>query len=201
MSKLIGGRGRPKPAGPPPCPEWARTMFFTGDAPAQDSPDHAAYVQTFLEKGSLDQLWVTHRAELLREWIKTRPGTRPPRWWAEAPELRKVRPQPGVAVGDTEYFSPGIPHVYPADEERDGLVFEGEVEVEAEATYLKRLGLFLPGEQGRVKRAQWRPEVVDFTVPDEDSVIDGPRVVDLATAYARAVMVSPQGEDDGGEAA
>ena len=34
-----------------------------------------------LSPGERCQLWITHRAELLRAWIEDRPGTRPQMWW------------------------------------------------------------------------------------------------------------------------
>jgi hypothetical protein len=191
---FIGGR-KPESKGPPACPEWARTFFFTGNAPPEDSPDQAAFVTArfFPSEGTptLEDLWVTHRAALLREWVRTRPGTRPPQWWRnEAPECRRFMPGQGI---DANYYARGAYFIdvgvacpFPED---GGLVWEGEAKVESQPAFLRRLQLFLPGEQGRVKRAAFRPEVFDFRIPSEESGIvpGGPRA-DAVTAYARAVL-------------
>lgn len=162
---------RPAPKAASACPEWVKLFFFTGEGPAEGSPDHAEYVRVrFLEQGALAALWREHGAALLREWIRTRPGTRPPGWWHhEAPGLRAFLPGQGVVPGNGEFFlGTGVPCAFPEDEERDGLVFEGTVKVESEPTFLRRHRLFLPGEEGRIKRSGWAPEVYDFAIPAGD---------------------------------
>jgi hypothetical protein len=161
---LIGGRRKPEaPAG---CPGWAKALFFTGDEPAAASPDFDAWREAVLEDG-LDALWATHRTALLAEWVLTRPGTRPAWWWwHDAPEMRQFMPGQAVVSGCGAYFiNEGVPLAFPAA--AGELIYEGTVLVESQATFLRRLGLLLPGEKGRVKRSAWAPEVFDFAIPGE----------------------------------
>ena len=48
-----------------------------------------------LSPGDPCQLWITHRAELLRAWIEDRPGTRPQMWWHHDAPREPPGPRPG----------------------------------------------------------------------------------------------------------
>jgi hypothetical protein len=159
----VFGTARRKPPDPT-CPAWVKVWFLEGAAPPKDSDDFHAYatVRFFSGHEAEGDLWRRWRDVLLGEWILANPGTRPAFWWYhEAPELRKVRPGQHVVTSDSR-TSDGVPFVLPADEKRDGLIFEGELRVESECAYLKRLNLFFPDEAKRVKRGAFADEVVDF---------------------------------------
>jgi len=144
-------------------PEWVRSWFLEGREPAPGSAEHDEYRRArFLSGGKGEaELWTRHRDVLLAEWVADHPGTRPAPWWrVEAPELREVRPGQHIVVGRTSYFEGGIPIVFPEGEGE--LVYAGELRVEGEAAYLKRLGLFLPGEEARVRRGAFADETIDF---------------------------------------
>lgn len=156
-------RPRPKVTERPSCPEWVRVWFFENEPPAHDSAEHHAYAEVFLSHGEA-ALWRQHREELLEEWVREHPGTRPPGWWLyEAPkdELRRVLPGQGVRALESAYFyTEGIPSVTPdADDE---LVFVGKLKVESQASFLRRHRLFLEGEAKRLKPAAYRPELVEW---------------------------------------
>ena len=152
----------------PACPSWAKALFLHGESPEPGTKEHGewgalVYFGGFAGATGEAELWAMWKGPLLAEWVAERPGTRPPAWWQfEAPELRKVRPGQGVGICNSSGSSDGIPYVFPSNEERDGLVFEGELRIEGEAAYLKRLGLFIEGEARRVPRGAFADEVVTF---------------------------------------
>lgn len=122
------------------------------------------------------ELWASHGAQIVREYAKEYPGTRPDRWWFSAapPEPRKrlggtgtpMRPRLG---GGEQQFYRGVPNEWitadcvaayrrigrpldvPAIDEHDPPTFESE------ATYLRRLGLLLPGELRRLNAPDFEP--------------------------------------------
>ncbi len=103
--------------------------------------------------------WDVIASEAVRDWTTRYPGTRPAAWWEfDAPELRGLT---GGAFDRTDSprgrcFATGIPHIarFNADPPM----------VEAEAAYLDRLGLWLPGERARVSAAAFAPRVFDVAL-------------------------------------
>ena len=123
------------------CPPWARRLFLEGAHPEPDTADHAASADTFLSNGVPD-LWRFHRDELLAEWVKRRPGTRPPAWWKfEADEPRQQVSGKPIETGAIhgQIDDDGLPLAL-------GYFPHGRVGFESQASYLERLGLVLPGE-------------------------------------------------------
>ncbi len=126
------------------------------------------------------ELWEAHREAVLAAWIAERPGTRPKLWWRyDAPRWNAPKehrgwyyvptlPEPRVRVGgvgvpafEVSAYAPqwplGIPDPWDTIDADDLPLFE------AQARYLKRHGLFLPGEEARLTAADFEPEAVDAT--------------------------------------
>lgn len=130
--------------------------------------------------GVKGELWCTFRDAVICEWIRDRPGSRPSSWWRfDAPlwpedqhgwhgwyfsaHLRLPRARlggRGTALHDIGALVPefefGIPSTgWGADfDVNDPPLFESE------ASYLRRLNLFVPGEQKRLQKADFEPEPV-----------------------------------------
>jgi hypothetical protein len=135
-------------------------------------------------------LWRQHRDALMAEWLREHPGRRPAIWWdSDAPRAPPGR-YPGCrhdgqlplarerlgGVGTpahevlavAPWFAYGIPVVWltagdlriwprlgaPAFDPADPPVYE------AQAAYLERHGLLLPGERARLTAADLEPEAV-----------------------------------------
>ena len=103
-------------------------------------------------------------------------------WWKyAAPEPRRRLGgvgQPAFEVSaSAEAYEIGLPTIWvtPADVDRRGTAFEGvpidpddPPRFESEAHYLRRLGLLLPGEMGRLTEADFEPEKIEVEAdPDE----------------------------------
>jgi hypothetical protein len=104
-------------------------------------------------------LWTVHRDELLPAWIAANPGTRPAAWWwLEARGPRQVLEDRGHHVlpvprwGETWRRDRGLPCV--------DQIGHFEVVVEAEATYLRRLGLLIDAERQELSPADFEPDVI-----------------------------------------
>ncbi len=120
--------------------------------------------------------WRAIRGEVLRDWVTARPGTRPFYWWvADAPE-------PRLRVGGVGDLVPAYAH--PMNQRfgifRKGSFVDAELltavgkagdhlvpldvsdppRFESQASYLRRLGLFLSGEEKRIPADAFDPEVV-----------------------------------------
>ena len=170
---------RAKPEGPPPAAEWTRRLFLEGSPPSVGDRSHRDYTRArffgHLTGLDLAALWKIHRDELLAEWMRKNPGTRPAAWWKyDTPELRQPLPGQGLVAAGGPWWSAdpegppwtqGVSCLY---QKADGAtitgadpVFAGGAKIESQAAYLKRLGLFLPGEQKRLSRAAYRAEVVE----------------------------------------
>ena len=130
---------------------------------------------------SARELWVQYRAELLASFVAEQPGHRPSCWWTfEAPRQPPGRfagwyydgklPEPRLQLGgsgrtswDAGYatgpcYLRGVPRVMVDIDDDDPPLFE------AEATYLRRHGLLLPGEARRLKPTDFEP--VTWTVEE-----------------------------------
>jgi len=120
--------------------------------------------------------WRAIRSDILADWIREHPGTRPAAWW------RYDAPEPRLRVG-------GIGDVVPAYDFPDNLHFgifrksafvcerllsavapfgahlvpfdeSDPPRYESQASYLKRRKLFLPGEEKRLTDADFEDEVI-----------------------------------------
>ncbi len=147
----------------------------------------------------LKQLWAQHADDILRDWVRQWPGTRPTSWWKwSAPRMPEglrpgadedgTWPLPRDVVGGTgtpsyvvlpslyPEFTIGIPNAWTDENEveqhkgvrlGDGTVYAGIAldvadppRIESQASYLKRHGLFMPGEERRLPADAFEPELV-----------------------------------------
>lgn len=74
-----------------------------------------------------DQWWAELGEEVLQLWTRRSPGSRPPMWW------RYISPEPRRVLAN------------------------GTRRIESEAAFLKRLNLLLPGEERRLRAADFEP--------------------------------------------
>jgi hypothetical protein len=121
------------------------------------------------------ELWAQFGADVLAWWIKENPGTRPWCWWQySAPELRGRVGGTGTtkreAVG-WEVYAPdyGLPDSedWMMAKDKSWLPYSkcdfhafdpaDPPTYESQAAYLKRLGLFEPGEESRLRRNAFDP--------------------------------------------
>jgi hypothetical protein len=117
----------------------------------------------------LKRLWESIREEVLADWTSEKPGTRPPGWW----EFDSPGPRQRVGgTGNTQAAARGVSDVYACGmplywiDDTYAKHYPGAVAVdatdpprfEAEATYLKRLGLLAPGELKLLTPADFEPE-------------------------------------------
>ena len=127
--------------------DWTFPVFDLHDLPAERA-----------------KLWKEYGPEILETWIEKRPGSRPSFWW----EFQSPEPRKQLSGQATEYSGPpdrghffrGIPGYFQAIDEDNPPVYESE------ACFLKRHGLFYPGEEKRLGRDAFKPESV-FTILEE----------------------------------
>ncbi len=125
------------------------------------------------------ELWAEHRERILRDWIDTRPGTRPSCWWLfDAPrdpklgkvwdglgdmhgniiEGRRLLKGEGRPFWECSCMVPtwvlGIPHYWTGGDP-EALVFESQHD------YLARHGLLMPDE-GTSTEPEFTPVLLDF---------------------------------------
>lgn len=109
--------------------------------------------------------WAEHGAQILADWIRDHPGTRPFAWWiVEAPEPRRV------LDGAQHFLPPGAAWWEPAWRGACGIpamqqIGHFMVMIEPEAAYLVRLRLLAPGERRRLTAEDFEPE--EITVESE----------------------------------
>ncbi len=107
--------------------------------------------------------WKQFKDEVLTEWIRLKPGTRPLAWWQfAAPEARRLQLSGAGEIRlramdhDNNYrYHKGLPEAYWFGDTLDAgdpLLFESQ------ATYLARHDLFLPGEEFRLNDDAFEPE-------------------------------------------
>jgi len=125
------------------------------------------------DREQMRNVWLACRDDILRDWVKQRPGSRPTAWWQyDTHEQRKRLSGSGTArhevLNMTPVFRFGIPDNWCTDmdarlwphlnctpiDPADPPVFESE------ATHLKRLALFQPRELKWLKETDFKPEVV-----------------------------------------
>jgi hypothetical protein len=122
-----------------------------------------------------EELWKLHREVILNEHIKENPGTRPALWWRfDAPRLPigtfpgchwdGQLPQPRERLGGTgtaayEVISVGPGFAYGIADTWVGIDSDDPPFFESQAAYLKRHGLFMPGEE---RRSDFEPETIPY---------------------------------------
>jgi hypothetical protein len=113
----------------------------------------------FLTRVPLEEIWAANRDRIVAEHIVESPGSRPLRWWEyDAPEPRQrvggigVSRHPGITYGVPSYWE------LPFDADSPP-VFESQ------AAYLRRLGLFFPGERRRLSLCDFEPCVISLSEP------------------------------------
>jgi hypothetical protein len=133
------------------------------------------------------QLWVEHGKAIVAEWIADHPGTRPSCWWkyeAPGPRVRcggigtpsherlanVERLHLGVPM---DWITRGISETYvrlgsdlgvPPLDPRNPPLYE------AQATFLDRYGMLLPGERRRLSAADFKPEPITDILDFGDAV-------------------------------
>jgi hypothetical protein len=168
----------------------ARHYLETGE-------DEPGDIEVFMLQGSLDRLreaWEKVKTEILPEWIRKHPGTRPAAWWEfDAPQepvpgwpafhaaQRRRIGGVGVPQHDVIAVAPRFDRGTPCGwfDAEGAAVFEGAIPVdpnnpptfESEASYLSRLELLTPAE---VKYLAVRPELLEpeAVVFDDDDDVD-----------------------------
>ena len=146
--------------------------LFTGDS----AGDTDVFLDLECNGGDRD-LWAAEGGELLKEWIADAPGSRPWAWWRfdspkrtipgvtltafQADHLREMRLHvggsgklqhgPSSTVLLVSRF--GVPPLVDVDPDDPPLI-------ESEASFLRRFGLFLPGEEKRVPADAYEPQLV-----------------------------------------
>ncbi len=132
-------------------------------------------VRFFLTDFEIQDAWKEVKDEILEAWTREEPGTRPLHWWRfDSPEPRRRLGGVGQPAHEcsalVEAYELGLPTVWvlqgdslagvpiaPADPPR----------FESEPTYLRRLGLLLPGEFERLTEADFEPETIEAEADPE----------------------------------
>jgi hypothetical protein len=144
-------------------------------------------------RDELATLWETHSERIIAEHVTSYPGTRPARWWEYvAREPRQRLDGIGTPASDVLAYKPtfsfGLPAVwitqrdvkyyggtavdihgapvgdlYPRDFKGVAIDPNDPPRFESQAAYLKRHGLFLAGEERRLRKADWEAEIVSRT--------------------------------------
>ena len=132
-----------------------------------------------LSPGERCQLWITHRAELLRAWIEDRPGTRPQMWWHhDAPrEPQGTRPAGSI---DGKVEQPRV---------RLGGI--GTAALDA----FDAVPVLPPGHSGRVVRARGARVVRGGGYPRRRDRSDRPAAIRSAGAYLTRHGLFLRGEE------
>lgn len=148
--------------------------------------DKAAGFAKYAAEDELAALWAAHSGRIVAEHVTDYPGTRPARWWRyEAPEPRRRLGGTGTPAFEVLAYKPRYSFGLPVDWVTPfqvryysgtavnirGEPIGGELRqfagvaidpnnpprFESEAAFLKRFGLFLPGEERRLKKADYEP--------------------------------------------
>ena len=144
-------------------------------------------------RDELATLWATHSERILAEHVADYPGTRPERWWKfESPEPRKRLGGIGTPAHEVlayvPTFSYGLPAIWitpwqvkyyggtavdirgnpigslvPTDFKGVAIDSNDPPRFESQASYLKRHGLFLAGEERRLRKTDFEVETVSRT--------------------------------------
>lgn len=100
------------------------------------------------------ELWLTHRDEVLADWIVRRPGTRPSTWWrVEMPFVKRLR-LGGKGTAWSMVIWCGVPRSWL----QINFSYADPPLFESQAAFLLRLDLLLPEETDRLDRIDFLPE-------------------------------------------
>ena len=141
------------------------------------------------------ELWAAYRSAVIERWVAEMPGTRPSLWWRydaprapagmfdawgadKLPEPRRRLGGRGVASHDGLAYYPsfrcGIPDSWITPSLASYYGLKGAAvdpndppRYEAQAAYLERHGLLLPGERERLTMEDFEPEIVVETLETE----------------------------------
>jgi hypothetical protein len=108
-------------------------------------------------------LWAEHGPRIVREFAEVHPGSRPWAWWQlDAPEGRRQTSGAPIERGalHDQVDTDGAPLAL-------AYFAHGAVTFESEPAFLKRHGLLLEGEAGRIKPAQYKPERIPADTGNE----------------------------------
>ena len=161
-------------------PAGVRRYLETGEYRTPDGLDQDAYTLAVgVNRGNyarIGELWDTHGAELLEDWRRERPGTRPFAWWVIA------APEPRRCLAGAEYLYPvhapgdwkwvwrrgfGIPAMRQ--------VGHFEITFESEASYFARLGLLDGDDRERLDEDDFEPDVIAVDIETYDELVRGRR--------------------------
>ena len=156
-------------------PEWQVKFLKDGQKPEPVSPEF------FFIFGRDDQrllVWKKVREEVLSQWVKDYPGSRPWAWWRfDSPRMALLKDRPFVrdrvceprrklsGAGKPLYLrykvllpeiNFGIPQSWYGYNLDDPPVYESQ------ASYLKRLDLLLKNEEKRLTTEDFEPETIIF---------------------------------------
>ena len=138
--------------------EWRRRIAESGHAGPVPSETRWSVFSFLNDPSAQKTYWTANRAEILRDWIKARPGSRPQAWWDfDAPGYRQRLTTKGPsneALRECSTNDAGIPCHYddPHEIEQDRPIFESQ------AAFLERHGLMTQTEKSRLKPADFEPE-------------------------------------------
>jgi hypothetical protein len=130
----------------------------------------------FMSLAALPAFWREHSEAIVAEHVAKHPGTRPLRWWEySAPGPRQRLGGIGTPCSEVLAHAPRFALGVPVD-----WVSESDIETwphlrtkakpidpndpptfESQASYLKRLGLLLPGEARRLRPRDFEPDAVE----------------------------------------
>jgi len=131
-------------------------FFHTGKKP----------LEIFLSRGSGRERWEMHKDEVLADWLKTQPGSRPWAFWEFSAPDHPTNFVPlnvdQVKMVERTYIVYGVHH-FPGPETFP----EPAYLFESEASYLKRKKLLFTGELSRIPKEDFEPkETYPFYMPD-----------------------------------
>jgi len=155
--------------------------------------DKAAGFFKYAPDDELAAVWEAHSERIVAEHVTDYPGTRPARWWRyQAPEPRKRLGGTGTPAFEVLAYKPrysfGLPvdwitpfqekyysgtavnirgepigSLVPTDFKGVAIDPENPPIFESVPAFLKRHKLFLPGEEKRLRKADYEPETVSRT--------------------------------------
>jgi len=177
---------------------WALLMEQSLDGLHSSLEDFSFQYPTVHPEASR-HVWEIARDEVLAEWVREKPGTRPGYWWLfDAPRgsdecllsigidrtsheftaQPRLVFEPRMRIGSDgqaylEAKRGDYEHHGLPDIDRDkhgvAIIELGPWRYESEATYLQRHSLFLPGERRRLFNEDFEPEVIEFEETSEET--------------------------------
>jgi hypothetical protein len=144
--------------------KWDAAYLFD-----EDAPGFAGFLVRRARRGLTDtaELWAANRDDVLREWIRDYPGTRPYAWWQhDAPEPRRRIGGSGLVRNER--------HAYGLPTDADWRVVDpnNPPSFESQAAYLDRHGLLSDAEHRRLTPADFEPVTVRLDAFDTNNPED-----------------------------